>query len=115
MTVPVRLRVMMGLRSWVCSVCGRVVDGRVLSWLRLRRIWPLGVRITYERGALARATVVPVVGFPLVVTYTSVSIRYCWQVSDAMTAVEVGLLSLLESVVVLLEFLQVRPFGHQAL
>ena len=45
----------------------------MLSWLRLRRIWSLGLRTTYEQGALGRAIVVLVVGFPSVEMYTSVS------------------------------------------
>ena len=45
----------------------------ILSWLRLRRIKPVCVCTMCDRGALAGSITLPEVGWPLVVTNTSVS------------------------------------------
>ena len=72
MLVPVRERVWMGLRGCVVKVLGciPVELGSTWMWALLRRTFPLGVSMIYERGVFAAVTVRPVVTVPSVLMNT---------------------------------------------
>ena len=73
MVVPVRLRVIIGLRFPISIGLFSAVDGLTFNWLLFLRTSPCGVRTMYERGVLAVVTVLPVVWCLSVVTQTFVS------------------------------------------